>query len=79
MLTELVVGLLAQHPAFTTFLVVTGFLRAVNKPTFALIQKVVDTTATDADDKWWKKARESKAMSSVLWVLDWTTSIKLPK
>jgi hypothetical protein len=79
MITDLIVGLMATNPTFTAFLTIMGLLRAVNKPVFATIQALVDATETKADDKWWAKMQEHKAMRALLWVLDWTASVKVPK
>lgn len=79
MLTEIVVGALASYPEFTVFMTGMGFLRMVNKPAFALIQKVVESTETKVDDAWWVKAQSHPAMKSFFWLLDWTASVKLPK
>jgi len=79
MLTDLLVGYLSAFPEFQVLLMSMGFLRMVNKPLFALVQTVVNSTDTDLDDKWWIKAQEHKAMKSLFWLLDWTASIKAPK
>ena len=79
MLTDLVAGYLSSYPEFQLLLVGMGFMRMVNKPLFALIQKAVEATETDTDDKWWAKAQEHKAMKSFFWLLDWTASVKMPK
>lgn len=79
MLTDLIVSLMASNPSFTAFLTIMGLLRAVNKPVFATIQAIVDSTDTKSDDKWWAKMQRHKAMKSLFWVLDWTASVKVPK
>ena len=79
MLTDLVVKLLSGYPEFAAFLAMMGFLRAVNKPLFTLIQKAVDATDTKIDNETWSKIRDHKVMKSFLWLLDFTASIKIPK
>ena len=76
-MTDLIVGYLAGYPEFTAFMTVMGILRTINKPLFALISKGVAATDTTFDNKLWNKVRHHKVMKSFLWLLDFTTSIKI--
>lgn len=79
MITDLIVGLMAANPTFSTFLMIVGLLRTVNKPLFATIQAFVDKTETSVDNEWWKKVQAHPAMKATLWLLDWGASVKIPK
>lgn len=68
-----------QYPFFSVMLMIIGFLRAINKPLFALIDAGVAATATDKDDIIWKDAKNSKAMETFLFLIDWFTSVKIKK
>lgn len=76
---EIIVGMLAAYPEFTVFMTFMGFMRSVNKPLFSLIQKIVDSTDTTLDNEKWRAIRDHKVMGSALWLLDFTTSVKIPK
>lgn len=59
-------------------LMVIGILRAVNKPFFTLWRSYVQATPTKADDELLDKVERSKITKAILFVLDWTASIKVP-
>lgn len=67
----------AGNPNLAGLFMVMGFLRVINKPLFSLIEAVVKETETQEDDKWWSKIKQSKGMKSVLWLLDFTASVKI--
>jgi len=79
MLTALIVSFLSSYPEFALFLAGMGFLRTINKPLFSLIQVAVDATDTKLDNEKWNTIKSHKAMKSFLWLLDFTTSMKVPK
>ena len=79
MLTTLLVSMLSAYPEFTVFLAGMGFLRTINKPLFSLIQVAVDATETKIDNEKWNAIKKHKAMKSFMWLLDFTTSMKIPK
>lgn len=71
--------LASKHPQVMAILVLIGTFRVIFKPLTTLIQTYVDATDTPADNAWWMKLQASPAFKAVLWVLDYTASIKLPK
>ena len=78
-MTAIIVSFLSAYPEFTMFLAGMGFLRTINKPLFSLIQAGVDATETKLDNEKWATIRDHKVMKSFLWLLDFTTSMKVPK
>ena len=68
-----------QYPMLMTILMVIGVLRAVNKPLFALWRSYVQATPTKADDEILDTIERSKITKAILFVLDWTASIRIPE
>lgn len=58
---------------------VIGTLRLLMKPIMTLIQAVVDVTPTQSDNEWLNKFMQSKVYLTIVYLLDWFGSIKLPK
>ncbi len=79
MIAELLVGIFAAYPEFTAVMTGMGLMRAINKPLFSLIQTVVDSTDTKLDNEKWNEIKNHKVMKSFFWLLDFTTSMKIPK
>lgn len=79
MIEELIVKFVGDNPTFAVVIMIAGSLRAINKPLFALINAIVAHTGSKTDDTWWSKAQEHQAFRCLLWFLDWTASVKLPK
>lgn len=67
----------SKYPIVMTIFMVIGILRAVNKPLFALWRSYVTETETKADDELLDKVESSKITKAILFVLDWTASVKV--
>lgn len=76
---ELVAMLIAKYPMLAQIFVVIGVLRAINKPLFALFQAYVDQTASKTDNEILAKIMNSSLYKYFNFVLDWSTSVKLPQ
>ena len=74
---ELIIGFVASNPEMSGILLVMGFLRAINKPIFALIDASVKATPSLEDDSKWAKIKASKGMERALWFLDMFASAKI--
>lgn len=71
--------LIEKYPVVAMIFMVVGILRAVFKPFMTLLFSYVDATVGDADNKMLDKFVKSKVYSGLVWLLDYTASIKLPK
>lgn len=60
-------------------LVIIGSLRLVIKPIMGLIEAYVLITPSKKDDQLPAKIKENKIYKSVVYLLDWFASLKLPK
>ena len=69
----------AQYPAVVSIIAIVGTLRLFVKPVMAAIEQIVAATPTKEDDKFLKELKESEAYKWFVFLLDWLTSIKLPK
>jgi hypothetical protein len=69
----------AFPPAVLAIFTIVGSLRLAIKPIMSLIQIYVDTTPSKDDDGIPAKIMENKIYKMVVSVIDWLTSIKLPK
>jgi hypothetical protein len=58
---------------------IIGSLRLIIKPLMGLIEAYVAITPTKNDDLLPAKIMESKAYKSIIYILDWFASLKLPK
>ena len=76
---ELVLGLLLKYPVAVTILMVLGICRAVFKPIMSVASAYVQATPSIKDDAALIKVESSKIYKSLVWFLDYTLSIKLPK
>jgi len=76
---ELIAMLIAKYPIMAQVFVVIGVMRAINKPLFALLKAYVDQTASTSDNELLNKIMSSKIYSYFQFILDWSTSVKLPK
>lgn len=79
---ELLYNLLAigveKYPVLTSIFLVIGILRAINKPFFAFLRAYVLATPSTSDDAVLDRVEQSQVYKAISFVLDWTTSIKLP-
>jgi len=76
---ELIAMLIAKYPIAAQVFMIMGVLRAINKPLFALLQSYVDATASKSDNELLAKIMASKVYKYLNFILDWSTSVKLPK
>jgi len=58
---------------------IIGSLRVFLKPLMSVARTYVEFTKTDKDNIQLDKVESSKAYTSVLYILDWLTSIKFKK
>lgn len=65
------------YPIVMTIFIVLGVLRAVNKPLFALWRSYVSATPQKSDDELLDTVERSKIVKALLFVLDWTASVKV--
>lgn len=78
-LISLVLPFLISNPHFAVLVTFMAGGRLIFKPLCSLIQAYVDATPTLKDNLMWKDAQESKHFKAVSYVLDFFSSIKLPK
>lgn len=58
---------------------IVGTLRLAVKPVMTLIETIVLITPSESDNALPEEIKKSKAYKTVVFVLDWVASIKLPK
>lgn len=78
-LAPLIESLGGKYGWVVQVITVIGALRLAFKPLMALAQVVADHTKTEKDNEVLRKIEESKLLSTILFVIDWLTSLKLPK
>ena len=71
--------MLSQYPHISTVLVVVGILRIINKPLFALLHVIVQSTKSEKDDQALEKVEKSIVYKIFLFLLDWFASFKIPE
>lgn len=71
--------LIAKYPIMAQVFVVIGVMRAINKPLFALVQAYVDSTASKSDNELLAKIMGSSIYKYLCFLLDWSTSVKMPQ
>lgn len=69
------VNLVQNQPYFVTIVMVLGTFRAIFKPLMAVVDAYVLSTPNATDDAAVLKFKEGK----IYWVLNYITSIKIPK
>lgn len=80
LLQPLIVAYGGDLGIITQIVTVVGSLRLVNKPLFAALKAIVEFTYwTEKDNILLAKIESSKVYKGFVFVLDWLTSIKLPK
>jgi hypothetical protein len=75
----MIVGFVQGYPWFATALMVMGVFRSIFKPLMTLIEKYVEATPGNADNEWLMKMKASKIYAGLVWFIDYSMSIKLPK
>ena len=68
----------ADYPWVLMTLMVMGLLRLINKPLFAFWRSYVQSTPSTSDDAFLDKVEASPVWKAVLFVIDWTASVKIP-
>jgi len=76
---EMILEFMAGHPKLSAVLMVLGVFRAIFKPAMLLLETYVKSTPSEKDDKWLVDVKESKVYQFLVWLVDYLTSIKLPK
>lgn len=75
----LLIELVSKYPSLSTALMVIGALRVTVKPLMAYYESHVQSTSDKEDDERLKKLKASKVYKALVFLLDYTASIKLPK
>ncbi len=73
------INLLQGNPTVGTVLMIMGGLRLVMKPVNTILQTYVKMTPYDSDDKWLTDMEQSKGYKLLIYLLDWTASVKMPE
>lgn len=74
-----IIGLVTSHPTIATILLVMATARSVMKPVMVGIEKYVLETPDKSDDEKLAKVEKHWAYRALVFVLDYSLSIKLPK
>ena len=77
MLMSIISWIVNRYPVAVTILAFLGMLRMMIKPIMTAIGEIVLITPTDKDDKLLEKVKQSKVFKALLYILDWTTSLKI--
>ena len=72
-------SLVGQYPILVSILVIMGVCRAIFKPLFTFLQKLVDATPGESDNELLKKVMDHKIYKVLSFILDFGASIKLPQ
>jgi hypothetical protein len=78
-LAPLVQGLAGKYGAVVQLCLVMGALRFAIKPLIAAAHYYAEQTETKLDDEFVRRIENSPALKTLLFLLDWVASIKLPK
>jgi len=76
---QIIAQFLQDYPNFANFLIVMGVLRLVFKPLMTAIQDKIKMTEGKEDDAKLYKFMTSNWYVALAFILDLTTSIKIPK
>lgn len=68
-----------QYPVAMAVMVWFGVFRAVFKPLMLAIDSYFTATPSKEDDAKWASLKSSKIYQGLVWLVDYSTSIKLPK
>lgn len=72
-------GFAEKYPVIFQIIFVMGSARLIIKPLMSLVLVIVETTPSKSDDTWYAGLQESPIYKFIIYLLDWSTSIKLPK
>lgn len=78
-LSGILAELALKFPLLMQVATVMGALRLVMKPLMAVAQSVVDYTPYDKDNLALAKVQSGKVWKSICMLVDWLSSVKLPK
>lgn len=67
-----------QYPTVAAVIMVIGTLRLLMKPLFTFLNEVVLITPGQWDNELLQKVETSKVYKTILWILDWFASVKIP-
>ena len=76
---DFILEMAAKYPAFASVFMLMGILRAIFKPLMGLLHTYVEATPSDKDNKMLEDLKKSKGYASLVWLLDYFGSVKLPK
>lgn len=69
---------ITKFPILSSVFMVMGVMRAAFKPLMSLIETVVAATPTKADDEVLTEVKASKVYTSIVWLVDYFASVKIP-
>ena len=72
-------SLIAQHPGVLKLLVYVAIARGIFKPLSIALQAYVDSSESTKDNEFYSKLKENKVFKAIYFILDYSSSIKLPK
>lgn len=64
-------------PAITIISIIGSF-RVIFKPLMVLLETIAEQTKTKVDDEWLENFKNSKVYTTIIFVLDYILSLKLP-
>jgi hypothetical protein len=76
-MTELITAFLLANPTAASIFIIMGVSRAVFKPLMSVLHAYADATESKEDNQLLSKFESSPAYKTIVYVLDWTTSIKI--
>jgi hypothetical protein len=77
-LLPLIQGLVDKYPVLATIIFGIGVLRVCLKPLMSVLRAVAEFTESPKDNAKLDEVEASTFYKSLLYILDWFTSIKLP-
>lgn len=78
-IVEWVIGLTQTNPHVATLFILIGALRSVFKPLMSAWAAYVEYTDTKKDDEKFEEFKKSRFYAAIIWLLDFTASIKVKK
>jgi hypothetical protein len=76
---EYILGLLQQYPQASAVFAVIGLFRVVFKPIMSVWEAWVGYTPQKSDNEVLNKFKKGPIYKALIWLVDYSTSIKLPK
>lgn len=68
-----------DHPSWGGMIVAMGLLRVIFKPAMSLLEAYVLESKSTTDDEWLAKIKANQIYKSVVWLVDYLMSVKLPR